>query len=66
MKRVLNDSKLDIITDPTETPTWVADLKNGDKFTFGTSGPEAHLAYPSIAVIIGYVEGLPVGISFVG
>ncbi len=64
--KVMDDFKLDAIIAPTGTPAWVTDLKNGDKFTFGTSGPAAHSGYPSITVPMGYVEGLPVGISFVG
>jgi amidase len=64
--KVMNDFKLDAIIAPTGTPAWVTDLKNGDQFTFGTSGPAAHSGYPSITVPMGYVNGLPVGISFVG
>nr|WP_315142196.1 amidase [uncultured Flavobacterium sp.] len=64
--KVMNDFKIDVIIAPTGTPAWVTDSKKGDQFTFGTSGPAAHSGYPSITVPMGYVEGLPVGISFVG
>jgi amidase len=64
--KILQDQKLDAIIAPTGTPAWVTDLKKGDQFTFGTSSPAAHSGYPSITVPMGYIDGLPVGISFVG
>lgn len=64
--KVMKTYNLDAIIAPTGAPAWVTDLKNGDEFTFGTSGPAAHAGYPSITVPMGYIDGLPVGISFFG
>jgi amidase len=37
---------------------------NGDHFGGGSSSPAAISGYPNITVPAGYVNGLPVGISF--
>ncbi|MDO8927766.1 MAG: amidase family protein, partial [Bacteroidota bacterium] len=39
---------------------------NGDHFVGGSSDVAAISGYPNITVPIGYVHGLPVGISFFG
>ena len=42
------------------------DLVNGDSYTVSSSSPAAVSGYPNITVPMGYVDGLPVGISFFG
>jgi amidase len=64
--KVMNDNQLDAIVAPTGTPAWLTDWEKGDQFVFGTSGPAAHAGYPNLTVPMGYVDGLPVGISFIG
>lgn len=64
--RVMNLHKLDAIVAPTGGPAWVTDLVNGDRFMIGSSSPAARAGYPNITVPMGYVDGLPVGISFFG
>ena len=57
---------LDAIIAPTGTPAWKTDHTNGDAFQFGSSSPAAQSGYPNITVPMGYIDDLPVGISFFG
>ncbi|MES2796933.1 MAG: amidase [Bacteroidota bacterium] len=64
--KVMNDNQLDAIMAHTGGPSWKIDLVNG-----GGSGPSssafaAHAGYPNITVPMGFVENLPVGVSFFG
>jgi amidase len=58
--------KLDAFIAPTGGPPWTTDLVNGDHFTGGFSTLSAVAGYPHVTVPAGYVQGLPVGISFFG
>jgi amidase len=52
---------------PTTGPAWTTDLVNGDHFGGGGAGGIAAVAgYPHLTVPMGTIEGLPVGISFIG
>jgi len=64
--RVMNLHNLDAIIAPTGGPAWKTDLINGDSFHLGSSSPAARAGYPNITVPMGYVDELPVGISFFG
>ena len=64
--KVMNENKLDAIMAPTGSPAWKSDLINGDSFQIGTSSPAAQAGYPDITVPMGFIDGLPVGISFFG
>ena len=64
--KVMDFNKLDAIMAPTGSPAWKTDLTNGDSFQIGTSSPAAQAGYPNITVPMGYVDELPVGISFFG
>lgn len=66
MDKVMNEQKLDAIIAPTGAPAWLSDLTNGDSFQIGTSAPAAQAGYPSITVPMGFIDELPVGISFFG
>lgn len=66
MDKTMNTNKLDAIIAPTGTPAWLTDHTNGDSFHFGTSSAAAQSGYPNITVPMGFVDGLPVGISFFG
>jgi amidase len=58
---------LDVLVAPTLGPAWTTDLVNGDHFLGGgVSTPAAVAGYPHVTVPMGRVEGLPVGLSFVG
>ena len=62
----MNKHALDAIIAPTGTPAWKTDHTNGDSFQFGSSSPAAESGYPNITVPMGYIDGLPVGISIFG
>ena len=64
--KVMDKYKLDAIIAPTGSPAWKTDLINGDSYQFGTSSPAAQAGYPNITVPMGFVDELPVGISFFG
>ena len=64
--RVMNEHNLDAIIAPTGGPAWKTDLINGDSYHLGSSSPAAQAGYPNITVPMGYIDELPVGISFFG
>ncbi|GMT44987.1 MAG: amidase [bacterium] len=66
MDRVMDKNHLDAIIAPSGSPAWKTDLVNGDHFILGTSSLAAISGYPNITVPMGFVQGLPVGISFFG
>lgn len=63
---LMNENSLDAIMAPTGSPAWKTDLVNGDHFMGGSSSLAAISGYPSITVPMGFVDELPVGISFFG
>jgi amidase len=63
---VLDAHRLDALVAPTGAPAWVIDPVSGDHFVGGSSTPAAVAGYPSVSVPMGFVFGLPVGISFIG
>jgi amidase len=59
--------QLDAIVAPTGGPAWLTDHILGDRLDGGFSaGPAAIAGYPDISVPMGFVSGLPVGVSFFG
>jgi amidase len=59
--------KLDAIVAPTQGPADLIDLVNGDAGGRGSfTSPAAVAGYPHVTVPMGFVHGLPVGVSFVG
>jgi len=62
--RVLDSYELDVIIAPTGAPSWPIDVINGDHYMGGSSSPAARSGYPNITVPMGFVHGLPVGLSF--
>ena len=62
--RVLDKYELDAIITPTGAPSWPIDVINGDHYIGGSSSPAARSCYPNITVPMGFIHGLPVGISF--
>ncbi len=63
---LMEQHHLDAIIAPTNGPAWTIDWVNGDHFSGSSSSPAAISGYPNITVPMGYVQGLPVGISFFG
>lgn len=64
--KIMDELKLDALTAPTGTPAWKTDLVNGDHFMGDSSSPAAIAGYPNITLPMGWIDGLPVGISFFG
>jgi amidase len=64
--KVLEDLGLDALMVPTSTPPWTIDPVNGDHVLGEGSTPAALAGYPATSVPAGYVEGLPVGVTFFG
>jgi amidase len=63
---VMRKHRLDAIVAPTGAPAWLTDLVNGDCSPGGASSIPAVAGYPHITVPAGFVQGLPVGVSFFG
>jgi len=63
---VFAEHRLDALVAPTGAPAWMTDLVNGDHYVGGSSTPAAVSGYPNITVPMGFVFGLPVGLSFMG
>ncbi|MDO8910107.1 MAG: amidase [Pseudohongiella sp.] len=66
----LQGNDLDAIVAPSNGPGWPIDLENGDNGGavnyVSSAGLAAISGYPAITVPAGYINGLPVGISFMG
>ncbi len=63
---VMNQHQLDALIAPTSGPAHLTDWVYGDRDTGGSTTPAAVAGYPSITVPVGYVSGLPCGLSFFG
>ncbi len=65
---VVVENKLDAIVAPTNAPTWMIDLVNGDCGSnyVSSSSIAAVAGYPSITVPAGSEKELPIGVSFFG
>ncbi|HEX9934331.1 MAG TPA: amidase, partial [bacterium] len=61
---VLRKHRLDAVAAPTDPPAWVTDLVDGDHYLGGTTTPAAVAGYPHVTLPMGFVFGLPVGVSF--
>ncbi len=62
----LEKHKLDALVVLTSGPAHLTDLVNGDSDSGGSSSLAAVSGYPSITMPAGWVNGLPIGISFIG
>ncbi len=64
---LMDEHGLDAVVAPTRDLPWVTDHIKGDRLDGGSSaGPAAIAGYPDVSVPMGFVSGLPVGISFFG
>ncbi|WP_419161633.1 amidase [Candidatus Palauibacter sp.] len=65
--RLAREQNLDAIVAPTRDLPWPTDHIKGDRLDGGSSAAPAAIAgYPDITVPMGFVRGLPTGISFFG
>jgi amidase len=63
---VIAKYKLDAMAAPTSGPAWLIDWINGDQGVADCTSAAAVAGYPHITVPMGFVRGLPVGLSFFG
>jgi amidase len=65
---VMNKDKLDAVFAPSNSPTWMIDLVSGDCGSgyVGSSSLAAVAGYPNITVPAGFINELPIGVSFFG
>jgi amidase len=64
--KMMTANKLDALIAPTGSPAWKTDLLLGDHYVGGSSSLAATAGYPAITVPMGFVSGLPVGVTFFG
>jgi amidase len=64
--KLMNGNRLDALMAPTGSPAWKTDLLMGDHYIGGSSSLAAISGYPSITVPMGFIDELPVGVSFFG
>lgn len=63
---VMAEHRLDALVAPTTSPPWKIDTVNGDHLIGLVSHSAALAGYPLVSVPAGFVQGLPVGITFMG
>ncbi|WP_228445680.1 amidase [Terricaulis silvestris] len=64
---LMQNNRVDALVAPTQGAAWVTDIVNGDHFVGGgASSLPAVSGYPHVTVPMGMVNGLPVGLSFLG
>jgi amidase len=64
--RLLTRNHLDALIAPTYGPASRVDIVDGDNISGSAGSLPAIAGYPHLTVPMGYVAGLPVGISFIG
>ena len=66
--KLLAENDVVALIAPTVGPAWTSDLVNGDHYngSIGAGSLAAIAGYPHLTVPMGAVEGLPVGLSFMG
>lgn len=64
--RLLAEHDVVALIAPTGAPAWTIDVVDGDHFLGSASRLAAVAGYPHLTVPMGFVHGMPVGLSFVG
>ncbi|MBU1346286.1 MAG: amidase [Alphaproteobacteria bacterium] len=64
--RLLTENEVVVLIAPTNGPAWSIDVVNGDHYLGSASQLAAVAGYPHLTVPMGFVQGLPVGLSFIG
>ncbi|MDP1914312.1 MAG: amidase [Brevundimonas sp.] len=63
--RMMRDHAVIALIAPTTGPAWTTDVVNGDHYAGAASSMPAIAGYPHLTVPMGFVRGLPVGMSFI-
>lgn len=63
--RMMRDNNVIALIAPTTGPAWTTDIVNGDHYGGAASSMPAIAGYPHLTVPMGFVRGLPVGMSFI-
>ena len=66
LDKLLTENHLDALIRSTDEPAFRIDLAKGDNDSSNASFLPATAGYPHLTVPMGYVRGLPVGLSFIG
>jgi amidase len=66
LDRLMRENKLDLFVAPTTTAAWRVDIVYGDTGGDSFTQLPAIAGYPHLTVPMGMVQGLPVGLSFIG
>jgi len=66
LQKLFAANKIDVLIMPTNQPAWKTTLGDGDEFKLSSSAAAAISGYPNITVPMGNVNGLPIGLSFIG
>jgi amidase len=61
---VMTEYQLDALLAPTGGPAWPTNYETGDKYHIGSASPAARAGYPLITVPAGFIDELPVGLTF--
>ncbi|MGP6156669.1 MAG: amidase [Vulcanimicrobiaceae bacterium] len=64
--KLITENRLDALIAPSDGPAWRVDVLTGDHVNGGSSTLPAVAGYPHLTVPMGQIDGLPVGISFIG
>jgi amidase len=65
--KLVDEHQLDAILSPTNGRAWLTDFVNGDSGSgISCSSYAARAGYPHITVPMGYIGGLPIGLSLFG
>lgn len=63
--RLMREHDVVALIAPTTGPAWTTDVINGDHYGGAASTMPAIAGYPHLTVPMGFVDGLPVGMSFI-
>jgi amidase len=64
--RLLREHNVVALIAPTTAPAWSIDVIDGDHYLGAASQIAAVAGYPHLTVPMGFVRGMPVGLSFIG
>ncbi|MBM3769882.1 MAG: amidase [Acidimicrobiia bacterium] len=66
INRTLAAHQLTALIAPTTGPAWLTDLERGDQVGGSAAELPAVAGYPHVTVPMGFIDGLPVGLSIIG